>query len=120
MQLSLALSVILLLVAIGALWFVHNGAAIIILLLTALFTLGAVFVFLVQTLNDIQQQLPFTLNQDVLNLFSTSSLAAASLISSPMADAPVYADRSNYTSGSLRSRWHLCFIAIFWCRFRYF
>ena len=78
---ELGLSVILLLVAIAALWFVHNGAAIIILLLTALFTLGAVFAFLVQTLNDIHQQLPFTLNQDVLNLFSTSSLAAASLIS---------------------------------------
>ena len=78
---ELALSVILLLVAIAALWFVHNGAAIIILLLTALFTLGAVFAFLLQTLNDIHQQLPFTLNHDVLNLFSTSSLAAASLIS---------------------------------------
>jgi len=78
---ELGLSVILLLVAIAALWFVHNGAAIIILLLTALFTLGAVFAFLVQTLNDIHQQLPLTLNQDVLNLFSTSSLAAASLIS---------------------------------------
>jgi hypothetical protein len=78
---ELALSVILLLVTIVALRFVHNGAAIIILLLTAFFTLGAVFVFLVQTLHDIQQQLPFTLNQDVLNLFSTSSLAAASLIS---------------------------------------
>jgi len=78
---ELGLSVILLVVAIAALWFVHNGAAIIILLLTALFTLGAVFAFLVQTLNDIQQQLPFTLNQVVLNLFSTSSLAAVSLIS---------------------------------------
>jgi serine/threonine protein kinase len=78
---ELGLSVILLLVAIAALWFVHNGAAIIILVLTALFTLGAVFTFLVQTLNDIRQTLPFTLNPDVLNLFSTSSLAAASLIS---------------------------------------
>ena len=78
---ELGLSVILFLVAIAALWFVHNGAAIIILILTALFTLGAAFAFLVQTLNDIHQQLPFTLNQDVLNLFSTSSLAAASLIS---------------------------------------
>jgi hypothetical protein len=78
---ELGLSVILLLVAIVALWFVHNGAASIILLLTALFTLGAVFVFLVQTLNDIQQHLPFSLNQDILNLISTSSLAAASLIS---------------------------------------
>ena len=36
---ELALAVILLFVAIAALWFVHNGAAIIILLLTALFTL---------------------------------------------------------------------------------
>ena len=78
---ELALSVILLIVAIAALWFVHNGAAIIILLLTALFTLGAVFAFLVQTLNDIHQQLPFTFNPYILNLFSTSSLAAASLIS---------------------------------------
>ncbi len=78
---ELALSVLLLCIAIAALWFVHNGAAIIILLLTALFSLGAVFAFLVQTLNDIQQQLPFTLNQYILNLFSTSSLAAASLIS---------------------------------------
>jgi len=78
---ELGLSVILLLVAIVSLGIVYNGAAIIILLLTALFTLGAVFVFLVQTLNDIQQQLPFTLNQDVLNRFSTSSLVAASLIS---------------------------------------
>ena len=78
---ELGLSVILLLVTIVALKFVHNGAAIIILLLTALFTLGAAFVFLIQTFNDIKQQFPFTLNQDVLNLFSTSSLAAASLIS---------------------------------------
>ncbi|HEY6284258.1 MAG TPA: hypothetical protein VIX20_01230, partial [Ktedonobacteraceae bacterium] len=78
---ELGLSVILILVAIGALWFVRNGAAIIILLLTALFTSGAAFAFLLQTLNDIHQQLPFTLNQDVLNLFSTSSLAATSLIS---------------------------------------
>ncbi|MGZ3627972.1 MAG: serine/threonine protein kinase [Ktedonobacteraceae bacterium] len=78
---ELALSVILLFVAIAALWFVHNGAAIIILLLTALFTLGAVFAFLVQTLNDIHQQLPSTFNPYILNLFSTSSLAAASLIS---------------------------------------
>ena len=72
---------ILILVAIGALWFVRNGTAIIILLLTALFALGAAFAFLLQTLSDIHQQFPFTLNQDVLNLFSTSSLAAASLIS---------------------------------------
>jgi serine/threonine protein kinase len=78
---ELGLSVILFLVAIGALWFVRNGAAIIILLLTALFTLGAVFAFLAQTLTDIRQPLPFTFNQDVLNLFSTLSLAAASLIS---------------------------------------
>ncbi len=78
---ELGLSVILLLVAIGALWFVRNGASIIILLLTALFALGAAFAFLLQTLSDIHQQFPFTLNQDVLNLFSTSSLAAASLIS---------------------------------------
>ncbi|HYX48863.1 MAG TPA: serine/threonine-protein kinase, partial [Ktedonobacteraceae bacterium] len=78
---ELALSVILLVVAIVSLWFVHNGAAIIILLLTALFTLGAVFTFLIQTLNDLQQHLPFTLDPYILNLFSTSSLAAASLIS---------------------------------------
>jgi serine/threonine protein kinase len=78
---ELGLSVILLLVAIGATWFVRNGTAIIILLLTALFALVAAFAFLFQTLSDIQQQLPFTLNQDVLNLFSTSGLAAASLIS---------------------------------------
>lgn len=88
---ELGLSLILLLVAIGALWVVRNCAAIIILLLTALFTLGATFAFLVQTLHDIkfliqtlhdiQLHLPFSLNQDVLNLFSTSSLAAASLIS---------------------------------------
>ena len=78
---ELGLSVILILVAIGALWFVRNGTAIIILLLTALFALGAAFAFLLQTLSDIHQQFPFTLNQDVLNLFSTSSLAAASLIS---------------------------------------
>ncbi len=78
---ELGLSVILLLVAIVSLWFVHNGAAIIILLLTAIFTLGAIFAFLIQTLKDIQQQLPFTLNPNVLNIFSTSSLAAACLIS---------------------------------------
>src|SRR5438874_5389113 len=78
---ELGLSVILLLVAIAALWFVHNVAAIIILLLTALFASGAAFAFLLQTLSDIRQQFPFTLNQDVLNLFLTSSLAAASLIS---------------------------------------
>jgi len=78
---ELGLSVILLLVAIGATWFVRNGTAIIILLLTALLALVAAFAFLFQTLSDIQQQLPFTLNQDVLNLFSTSGLAAASLIS---------------------------------------
>lgn len=78
---ELGLSLILLVVAITSLWFVPNGAAIIILLLTALFTLGAVFTFLVQTLIDIQRPLPITLNPDILNLFSTSSLAAASLIS---------------------------------------
>jgi serine/threonine protein kinase len=78
---ELGLSVILFLVAIVALWFVHNGAAIIILILTAMFTLGAIFAFLVQTLIDIRQPFPFTLNPDVLNLFSTTSLAAASLIS---------------------------------------
>jgi hypothetical protein len=78
---ELSLSVILLLVAISALIFIRHGVAIIILLLTALCTLGAAFAFLVQTLNDIHQQLPFTLNQDVLNLFSTTSLAAASVIS---------------------------------------
>jgi hypothetical protein len=79
---ELGLSVILLLVAIVSLWFVHNGAAIIILLLTAMFTFGATFTFLIQTLTDIQQQhLPFTLNPAVLNYFSTSSLAGASLIS---------------------------------------
>jgi serine/threonine protein kinase len=78
---ELGLSVILLVVAIVCLWFVHNGATIIILLLTAMFTLGATFTFLIQTLTDIQQQLPFTLNPAVLNLFSTSSLAGASLIS---------------------------------------
>ncbi|HYB00085.1 MAG TPA: protein kinase [Ktedonobacteraceae bacterium] len=78
---ELGLSVILLLVAIASLWFVQNAAAIIILILTAMFTLGAAFVFLVQTFNDIQQQLPFTLNPVLLNIFSTSSLAASSLIS---------------------------------------
>lgn len=78
---ELGLSVILFAVAIIALWFVRNGAAIIILLLTALLTLGAVFAFLVQTLNDIRQPLPITLNQNILNVFSTSSLAAVSLIS---------------------------------------
>jgi serine/threonine protein kinase len=78
---ELGLSVILLLVAIGSLWFVHNGTAIIILVLTAFFTLGAAFAFLVQTLSDIQQQLPLTLNQEVLNILSTMSLAAASIIS---------------------------------------
>jgi serine/threonine protein kinase len=78
---ELGLSVILFLVAIVALWFVHNGAAIIILILTAMFTLGAIFAFLVQTLIDIRQPFPFTLNPDVLNLFSTSGLAAASLFS---------------------------------------
>ncbi len=78
---ELGLSIILLLVAIVSLWFVHNVAAIIILLLTAMFTFGAALTFLIQTLTDIQQRLPFTLNPAVLNLFSTSSLAAASLMS---------------------------------------
>lgn len=78
---ELALSAILLFTAIASLWFVHKGAAIIILLLTALFTLGAAFTFLIQTLNDIQQHLPYTFNPYTLTLISTSSLAAVSLIS---------------------------------------
>jgi len=77
---ELGLSMILLLVAIGAIWFVRNGIAIAILLLTALSALGTGFAFLLQTLNDIQQ-LPSALMQVDVNLISTIGLAAAAIIS---------------------------------------
>jgi hypothetical protein len=77
---ELGLSVLLILVAIGATGFVRNRIAIGILLLTALSALAAGFGFLVLTLNDLHQ-LPNTLAQLDANLFSTIGLAAASLIS---------------------------------------
>jgi serine/threonine protein kinase len=78
---ELSLSVLLILVAIGATGFVRNIIPIGILLLTALSGLVAAFAFLVQTLRDVQQPLPFILHQDVLNLLSTIGLVVASLIS---------------------------------------
>jgi len=77
---ELGLSVLLILVAIGATGFVRNRLAIGILLLTALSALVAAFAFLSQTLKDIQQ-LPTVLAQVNPNVFSTFGLAAASLIS---------------------------------------
>jgi serine/threonine protein kinase len=77
---ELGLSVLLILVAIGATGFVRNRLAIGILLLTALSALVAAFAFLLQTLKDIQQ-LPTVLVQVNPNVFSTLGLAAASLIS---------------------------------------
>jgi serine/threonine protein kinase len=74
------LSVLIILVAIGATGFVRNRVAIGILLLTALSALIAGFAFLLQTLNDVQQ-LPSALAQVNLNLFSTIGLAAAAIIS---------------------------------------
>ncbi len=78
---ELGLSVLLILVAIGATGFVRNTIPIGILSLTALSALVAAFAFLVQTLSDTQQQLPFTLHQDVLNVLLTIGLVVASLIS---------------------------------------
>jgi serine/threonine protein kinase len=75
------LSVLLILVAIGATGFVRSSIPIGILVLTALSALVAAFAFLLQTLSDMQQQLPFTLHQDVLNIFLTIGLVLASLIS---------------------------------------
>jgi hypothetical protein len=77
---ELGLSVILLLVAIGATGFVRSRTAIVILLSTALSALIAAFAFLLQTLSDVQQ-LPSMLAQVNPNLFITIGLAAASLIS---------------------------------------
>ena len=79
---ELGLSILLILVAIGATGFVRNGIAIGILLLTALSALVAGFAFLLQTLNDLQQ-LPSALVSVVpnLNLFLTLGLAAAAIIS---------------------------------------
>ena len=78
---ELSLSVLLILVAIGATGFVRNIIPIGILLSTALSGLVAAFAFLVQTLSDVQQPLPLILHQDVLNLLSTIGLVVASLIS---------------------------------------
>jgi serine/threonine protein kinase len=79
---ELGLSILLILVAIGATGFVRNGIAIGILLLTALSALVAGFAFLLQTLNDVQQ-LPSALASVFpnLNLFLTLGLAAAAIIS---------------------------------------
>jgi len=79
---ELGLSILLILVAIGATGFVRNGIAIGILLLTALSALVAGFAFLLQTLNDLQQ-LPSALVSVApnLNLFLTLGLAAAAIIS---------------------------------------
>jgi hypothetical protein len=77
---ELGLSVILLLVAIGAIWFVRNGTAIAILLLTALSALVASFGFLLQTISDLQQSSSYVVSVDP-NLLVTIGLVAASLIS---------------------------------------
>jgi hypothetical protein len=77
---ELGLSVILLLVAICATWFVRNGTAIIILLLTAISALVAGFGFLLQTISDLQQSSSYVVPFDP-NLLITTGLAAASLIS---------------------------------------
>jgi serine/threonine protein kinase len=77
---ELGLSVLLLLVAIGATGFVHNGIAIVILLLTALSALVAGSGFLLQTLSDLQQSSSYVVPVDP-NLLITIGLAAASLIS---------------------------------------
>jgi len=77
---ELGLSVILLLVAIGAIWFVRNGIAIAILLLTALFVLVASFGFLLQTISDLQQSSSYVVSVDP-NLLLTTGLVAAAIIS---------------------------------------
>ncbi len=77
---ELGLSILLILVAIGATGFVRSGIAIGILLLTALSALVAGFAFLLQTLNDFQQ-LPSALAQVDRNLFLNIGLSAAALIS---------------------------------------
>ncbi len=77
---ELGLSVILLLVAIGAIWFVRISIAIAILLLTALSALVASFGFLLQTISDLQQSSSYVVSVDP-NLLVTIGLVAASLIS---------------------------------------
>ena len=74
------LSVLLILVAIGATGFVRNRTAIAILLLTALSALVAAFAFLLQTVSDFQQSSSYVVPVDP-NLLITIGLAAASLIS---------------------------------------
>jgi hypothetical protein len=76
------LSVILILVAIAATAFVDNGIAIGILFLTALSALLSGLAFLTQTIVDVHQ-LPTALAQVLpyLNLFLTTGLAAAAIIS---------------------------------------
>jgi serine/threonine protein kinase len=77
---ELGLSVLLILVAIGATWFVRKGIAIVILLLTALSALVAGSGFLLQTLSDLQQSSSYVVSVDP-NLLITIGLAAAALIS---------------------------------------
>jgi hypothetical protein len=77
---ELSLSVLLILVAIGATGFVRNRAAIAILLLTALSALVAAFAFLLQTVSDVQQSSSYLVPVDP-TLLITIGLAAASLIS---------------------------------------
>jgi serine/threonine protein kinase len=77
---ELGLSVLLILVAIGATGFVRNRSAIAILLLTALSALVAAFAFLLQTVSDVQQSSSYLVPVDP-NLLITIGLAAASLIS---------------------------------------
>jgi serine/threonine protein kinase len=77
---ELGLSVILILVAISAIWFVRKGIAIIILLLTALFALIAGFGFLLQTISDFQQSSSYVVSVDP-NLLITAGLVAAAIIS---------------------------------------
>lgn len=74
------LSVLLILVAIGATGFVRSGIAIGILILTALSALVAAFGFLLQTVSDIQQSSSYPVPVDP-NLLLTIGLVAASLIS---------------------------------------
>jgi serine/threonine protein kinase len=77
---ELGLSVLFIVVAIGATGFVRSRAAIAILLLTTLSTLLAAFAFLLQTVSDVQQASSYLVPVDP-NLLVTIGLAAASLIS---------------------------------------
>jgi serine/threonine protein kinase len=106
---ELGLSVILLLVAIGAIWFVRNGIAIAILLLTALSATNNKRLPAILILCGISRS-KFTCNY-------RSGSCLSHLI--PLANPPIYTNRQNHTFGNIWSHCHLRILTIFNFRHRY-